>query len=439
MRGLRFVHAALLAAVLIGLGAYVWRGTYTRYITDDFCTATALRKRGFIGAMKFHRATWSGRYSYYAAKAIPESISPVTAGYVPGVTIVLWCASAIWTARRIARSGSRLFGILTGVAIVFASIDASPDVLTVGGPLVWETGVVTYMLPLVLYTLWAGLFFGGGSILARGIASAVLMFLAGGLSETSLAGQGAIAAGVLAITLLQRRHDLMRIAAAGFGTTLLALALVASAPGNAVRMQRLPPRPPLLSAVTDSFAMSYHYVGSVAFSDGAALLLILFCGVVFGITSTRFDTRLALLIAASACMAYIATFLPSAWMLGGGPPPRALHVTNFFFIAILFPLAAAAGAAKARAARIAIPLFALLSLAAVVHSTTVIVRTLEEGRIGAAEMERIAAIMRAHPRQNVVIHSPWTISNRVLVSEPEFWTNRCISDFYNVRTLRITR
>jgi hypothetical protein len=54
-------------------------------------------------------------------------------------------------------------------------------------------------------------------------------------------------------------------------------------------------------------------------------------------------------------------------------------------------------------------------------------------------MERIAAIMRAHPRQNVTIHSPWVIANRILVTEPEFWTNRCISDFYGVRTLRITR
>jgi hypothetical protein len=433
------VCAALLVAVVIALGAYVWRSGYTRYITDDFCTASALNQRGFLGAMKFHRQTWSGRYSYYAAKAIPESIGPGTARFVPGLVLVLWCASAVWTFRRIAASPPPLLAILSGMAVVFASIDGTPEVLSVGGPLVWETGVITYMLPLVLYTLWAGLFFGSGSILGRSVASAVLMLAAGGLSETSLAAQGAMAAGVFVLTLLLRRSDLTRIAAAGLVSTLMALLLVASAPGNAVRMLRLPAQPPLPSAIADSFAMAYNYVGSIAFSDGASLLLILFCGIAVGLTSARFDLRAALLAAGVACGAYVATFVPSAWMLGMGPPPRALHVTNFFMIAMLFPLAVALGAAKPRAMRIAAPILAALSLVAAVHSTLVTARTMHQGQAGAAEMERIDAIMRAHPRENVVIHSPWAISNRILVAEPEFWTNRCMCAFYGVRTLRITR
>jgi hypothetical protein len=265
------------------------------------------------------------------------------------------------------------------------------------------------------------------------------MFAAGGLSETSLAGQGAFTACVFAATLLLRRSDLTRIAAAGFVTTIVALLLVASAPGNAIRMQRLPPQPPLISAITDSMAMSYNYVGSVAFAEGASLLLIVFCGAVFGLLHERFDTRAALLAATAAFAAYVATFVPSAWMLGSGPPPRALHVTNFFVIAMLFPFGAALGAVKPRAMRLAMPVLALLSLVAAVYSTIGTVRTVDDGRIGAAEMERIATIMRAHPRQNVTIHSPWVIANRILVTEPEFWTNRCISDFYGVRTLRITR
>ncbi len=429
----------LLAAVVVALGAYIWRSSYTRYITDDFCTASALRRHGFVGAMKFHRETWSGRYSYYAAKAIPEAIGPATAAFVPGLMIVLWAASAAWTARRVAVSQSRLSGILAGLTIVFAAIDGTPDVLTVGGPLAWETGVITYMLPLVLYTVWAGLFFGSGSVIVRCVVAAALMFVAGGLSETSLAGQGVIAAGALVAALLLRRKDLLRVAASGFAATLLSLLLVASAPGNAVRMQRLPPQPPLAAAVADTLSMSYHYIGSIAFSDGASLLLILFCGMILGVTTPRFDLRSALLAAAIAAGAYIATFLPAAWMLGGGPPPRALLVTSFFWVAMVFPLAAALGAAKPRAVRFAIPGFAVLALVAAMHSTRVTVRTVEQGRIGAAEMERIATILRAHPRQNVVIHSPWVIANRILVAEPEFWTNRCISDFYGVRTLRITR
>lgn len=429
----------LLVAVVVALGAYVWRGWYTRYITDDFCTASALNARGFVGAMRFHRQTWSGRYSYYAAKAIPESIGPATARYVPGVVIVLWCAAAVWTFRRMTGKPIHLLAVLGGLAVVYAAIDGTPEVLSPGGPLVWETGVITYMLPLALYTLWAGLFFGTGSNFKRAVASAVLMFAAGGLSETSLAGQGVMAAGVFVLTLWLRRSDLTRIAAAGFVASLVSLLLVASAPGNAVRMLRLNAQPPLSEAIVNTFGMAYDYIGSVAFSDGESLLLILFCGLAIGQIIPRFDFRAAWLAAAVACAAYVATFLPSAWMLGMGPPPRALHITAFFMIAILFPLAASLGAAKAGASRVALPILGALALVAAIHSTVVTSRTLREGRAGAAEMDRIAAIMRAHPRENVVIHSPWAIANRILVSEPEFWTNRCMCAFYGVRTLRITR
>ena len=433
--------------MIVALGVYAWRGWYTRYITDDFCTASALQKRGFVGAMKFHRQTWSGRYSYYVAKAIPESIGPGTARFVPGVMIALWCAAGVWTFRRIAAAPTTAFSraprgmlaILSGLAVAFATIDGTPDVLAVGGPLVWETGVITYMLPLVLYTWWAGLFFGSGSILVRSIAGATLLLAAGGLSETSLAGQGALTAGVLLTTILLRRSDLTRIAATGFATTLMALLIVASAPGNAIRMLRLPPQPPLMSAATGALQMSYDYVGSIAFADGTSLLLILFCGMAIGSMTPRFDVRAALLVSVAAAGAYVATFLPSTWMLGMGPPPRALHVTNFFLVAVVFALAGALGAAKPRAMRFALPVLAALSIVAAIHSTVVTARTVDRGKTGAAEMDRIASIMRAHPGERIVIHSPWTIANRILVSEPEFWTNRCICDFYGVRTLRITR
>jgi len=435
---LRAVCAALLLAVVVALSVYAWRGWYTRYITDDFCTASALQKYGFAGAMKFHRQTWSGRYSYYVAKAIPEAIGRGTARFVPGVMIVLWCAAGVWTFRRITPSQPRVLAALSGVAVVFATIDGTPDVLTVGGPLVWETGVITYMLPLVLYTLWAGLFFGTGSILWRSVAAAVLLFAAGGLSETSLAGQGAVTTAVFLATILLRRSDLTRIAATGLVTTLLSLLLVVTAPGNAVRMLRLPPQPPLLSAVESALRLSYDYIGSIAFTDGTSLLLILFCGMALGSLNPRLDVRAPLLVSVAAVGAYIATFLPSTWMLGMGPPPRALHVTNFFLVATVLTLAIALGAVKPQAMRLALPILAALAFIAAIHSTVVTTRTIQDGVVGAAEMDRIDAIMRAHPGERMVIHSPWTIANRILVSEPEFWTNRCICDFYGVRALRIT-
>src|SRR5690242_3656045 len=73
-RVLRWICAAVALALLAGLVAYAWRGSYARYITDDYCTSVKLRDLGFVDAMLWHRNHWSGRYAYFAVKAIPEAI-----------------------------------------------------------------------------------------------------------------------------------------------------------------------------------------------------------------------------------------------------------------------------------------------------------------------------------------------------------------------------
>lgn len=438
-RVLRTGYALLGAAIVVALAAYAWRGWYARYVTDDYCTAAALRKYGFVEVLKYHRVTWSGRYSYYAVKTIPESIGQGTARVTPGLLIVLFCAAAIWAVHRIFAPRSRLLAFVAGCAIAFATIDGTPDVLTIGGPLVWETGAITYMLPLILVTLWLGLFFAGGSLVARCVAAALLMFVAGGLSETSLAAQAALTCMLLGAALVLRKRDATWIAGVSVAVTLLSLYLVASAPGNTIRQLRLPPRPPLLDAITHAFRLGYDFIGSVAFSDGASLLIIALCGAIFGAFSGRVHIRAALLCAFAMLAAYIASFVPSTWMLSMGPPPRALHVTNFYFVLMLLALFAAIGAAKPHVVRKAAPVLLLVLVVVPVLSTIGTLRTLDEGRRGAAEVERIGAILRANKGKRVTIHSPWAITNRILVEEPEFWTNRCISEFYEVRAVRVTR
>ena len=426
----------LAVAVFAALAVYAWRGKFARYVTDDFCTSSALRRYGFVGAMKFHRLSWSGRYSYYAVKAIPESIGRPTAPVMPAVMVALFCAAGIWTVRRM--TGSPLLSILAGGTIAYAAIDGTPEVLTIGGPLVWETGTVTYMLPLILYTVWAGLFFGRGSVRARWIASGVVMFVAGGLSETSLAAQCGMTAVLVLIASLRRHRDFTKIAAAAFVASILSLALVATAPGNEIRMRRLPPRQPLASAAVKSVGLAYDYIGSVAFSEGKSLLLVLVCGAVAGML-VRVHVTGALLASLAAIGGYGASFLPSVWMLSMGPPPRALHVTNFFFMAAVFALCAAAGSARPRLVGTLAPLLLVVLIAVPVLSVRMVLADVPRARAGAAELDRIDRIMRANRGRRVTIHSPWALAERALVEEPEFWTNRCISEFYGVHSLRITR
>lgn len=438
-RALRLGLAVLTVAVLLSLGTYAWRGWFARYVTDDFCTSSILRDKGFLGMMSYHRASWSGRFSYYPIKAIPESIGPVTAQVMPAIMLLLFSAAAIWTFRRVLDRRFGLLATLTGLVLVYAAVDATPEVLAIGGPLVWETGTVTYMLPLILYTIWAGLFFGPSPSRVRWIASALVMFIAGGLSETSLAAQCAATAALCILALALRWKDASRIAVAGFVASLIALALVASAPGNEVRMRRLPPRAPFVTAAASSARMSYDYIGSVAFSEGKSLLLVLLCGTLIGATLPRFSGRAAVVASLTAAAGYAVTFLPSAWMLSMGPPPRALHVTNFFFMGALLPLFALLGARRSRALLRVAPALLLIAVLIPLASSRFVAGTVPKARADAAELERIRAIMLAHPGERVTIHSPWAIAERVLVAEPEFWTNRCMSEFYGVHSIRVTR
>jgi hypothetical protein len=183
--------------------------------------------------------------------------------------------------------------------------------------------------------------------------------------------------------------------------------------------------------------MAYHYVGSVAFTDGKSLLLVLLCGAIAGLVA-RTSIAAALAISAAALCGYAVSFLPVVWTKSIAPPPRVLHVTNFFLIAALLPLMAAAAAWRPRAVRTLAPALLVVAIVIPLLSARYVLSTLPKARAGAAELDRIGRILQAGRGQDVVIHSPWAIAERALVPEPEFWTNRCISELYGARSLRVT-
>ncbi len=433
-RLLRSLCAALALALFAALAVYAWRGTYTRYLTDDYCSAVRLHNLGFASAMHWHWTEWSGRYSYYAIKALPESIGPVTARVIPALLIALFCACAVWSMGRVTRE----FALLCGIAIVFASIDATPDVLSPFGPLLWETGAMTYMLPLIFYALWLGLFFAPRSLAARCVFSAVVMLIAGGLSETSLAAQLGLTAGLLFLAIVKRMPDAMKIAATAFLATVAAALIAWSAPGNAKRMSELHPRP-LLEAIGDAFRLANVYVGSSAFVDGAALVVVLACGLLLGTTRARTELSTILLLALAAFGAFVASMLPSTWMLAGSPPPRALHVSTFFFAVMLFALGAALSVVLPRLARMGTPVLLVLSIAIAVLSSVRVAQSIDDGRRFASEADRVATVLRANAGKDLTIRAPYALAERMIFEDPNEWTNRCIADYFGVRSLTVTR
>ena len=416
---MRLTSAVLTAALLLSLGAYAWRGWYTRYITDDYCSAAAVKDHGFLGSIQEHRDAWSGRFSYYFVKGALEAIGPVTARFVPGAMLVLTLLAAAWAARPLVPHPWLIAGALT-----FAAVDSAPDRFGIYGPFVWETGAVTYMLPIVLLVLWAGVLVRGGSIWL----SFALMFVAGGMSETSLVAQGVLAAGSLAVALCRRDRRRAFIAAAAIVATVLALAIVVTAPGNAARARTQPPRPDALEAAGVALKASYDYLGSHVFVEGLALLLVIALGL-----ATPLQNRTALLQATLvALLCYVVSFFPAAWAISFVPPPRALYIPNVFLIAAAFCAAAAL--------RVRTPAWPLV-LAAVIPlwATVTTVRTIPEARASAAHADAVDRLLATQEGRDVVLRSRWALTSGYAGLDNGHPANRCICDYYRLRSLRVIR
>src|SRR4051794_1311398 len=197
------IRRSLVAAAALVLATYAWLGVYARYVADDFCTAAALHRYGFWGSQAYWRAAWSGRYTFYLAIAAVQSFGAKVVPLLPLLAIVAFVLST--------RS-------VLGIVFVYAVIDGAPAVWQ---SLSWETGMLSYLAPLIVATLWLRRDHERPSWL-----DVVLPLIAGGFSETFTIC--AVVALGLSFAFTRKRAHLLALA-----STLVALVIMASAPGNA--------------------------------------------------------------------------------------------------------------------------------------------------------------------------------------------------------------
>jgi hypothetical protein len=417
--------AVLTIGLVLALSAFAWRGAYARYFSDDFCSASVLHKLGFAETMRTQRAEWSGRFAFFAVKAPLEWIGPITARFTPGAIVVLMTLAAAFLMRSLPKAAP----LPCSLILAFAAIDSAPDKFDRYGPFAWETGALTYMLPTVLVLVWLGL-------VARGRGAwwgAFVLLVAGGLSETSLVAQCAMTVGVTIAAILHRDRQRTRVAVAGLAATLLALAIVVSAPGNATRAAGLPPRPSLLEAGLRAAEIAYTFVGSHLFVEGASLLLVAAAGLIVG-QGIRRGVALAAMFTALA--AYVAAFVPAVWTLSAPPPPRALYVASFFaLLAVFAGFAALSRAGVSRAAYVALVALTIVPL----WSAASTVRSLPDARREARNVDAILRLVEPQRGQDLLIRSRWAMESRWLGPDITDPNTACMSRYYDLRSIRVTK
>ncbi len=239
------------AIILVPIAAAEYMGSLSRYLADDFCTLGSLRDLGFWGSQVYWYTTWSGRFAFTFTVNIFEALGAWMVPLLPAAHLLGLLVGARWAfARWLARSedrGSRWAVWFIGGLVVYETISSAPNLYQ---SLYWQTGVLTYVAPLVMASFYAGWILGwreGGEVGAGSLLiSALAMAVAVGYSET--VGSmlvAALAGACLLLWLLAEagtaRTSALRLVGAGLLGGILGMLVVAAAPGNAARQALLTP------------------------------------------------------------------------------------------------------------------------------------------------------------------------------------------------------
>ena len=176
----------------VALLAHAYVGHFTRYMADDYCTAAAVHTDGLftsqkslpglVGAVFLQLRDWTSR-----TPGPPDCSFPARSRTGPHVSCLDWTISQfgsnfIW--RR-----PLLTSFLLAELIIFVTV--SDDRGGIYEALYWQTGMLTYWVPLILMVAYVGFVKHVDESTSRvrlaalyWFLSAALTFIAGGFNET---------------------------------------------------------------------------------------------------------------------------------------------------------------------------------------------------------------------------------------------------------------
>lgn len=445
-------------------------GFFSRYIADDFCTAGTLRRLGFWASQPYWYLNWSGRYSFTFVATGLNALGPGITPWLPIVVLSLWLGAGVYLFRAWVPAAGRGFaaGITLALAagLVFFTIEGVPNPYQ---SLYWQTGLLTYGLPLGLGTFYLGWLWrrsgepapSRAAVVAPGAAMACA-FALGGFSETFAVLQTAVMALGLAATAFlagRRWQGPFLLWGGGLLGSALSLLVVAVAPGNAVRQSALPEQAQWADVLARSLHDMYVFLARVgrdhtvnallAVSVPAALAFVAARPAVASSPAPRPRTWLILVgIPAVTAVLILATIVPYEYAVSSYPDDRVLITGQYVLGVAASGWGLALGGAAARGLRprhglwqrIALGAAGLGLLALLLRASFETYRDIREplpvarayaeawdqrhealSRAGAENVETVAAASLRHMG-----------GLAELGRDPQEWINRCIAWTYGL-------
>jgi uncharacterized protein DUF6056 len=302
------VEWAVAAALSLVLAAYMLLGIFTRHVADDYAAALAVRERGFWAEQIAYYQQWSGRFTSEAAVTATASLNEAFTRALPAILIACWIAVLMLALKQILPRLHRIARLLVALEIIYTTVHLTPSPFL---SIYWMTGSLNYVLPLILATALLAIVVkreatlrGRGSAIAVG--AGIVAFVAGGTSETYVAGQTvalglAVAIAATPISTAFRRR--LPVLAGGLGGSLLAFGVLAAAPGNAIRSARILPsggRPSLLELARLTIHYTRVFFDALVPAHWPALVAVAILAALLGAQSTPRPSIRPAVIAAGA-------------------------------------------------------------------------------------------------------------------------------------------
>jgi hypothetical protein len=444
----RVVPAALGAALALPLLGYASVGSFARYTADDYCWAGVLRTEGFFRAQAAWYIGYSPRYAFTFLVNLIELAGPAIVPALPAVAILVWLATLTWTMVqfkiRLGHLSTTVSAVLLAEVALLGSLQTAPDMQQ---SLYWQTGMLTYVLPLVLATFllgWIRRAYERQTVEAWALSiSGLVTFVAGGLAETYLIPQNVALTLALCVFLVYaprgpgRRAVSAHLAAALAGGVLALLAILV-APSTASRVGGSPADLWLASsaAIATAAAQAQRLVRYFPL----VVLLCLGLPAVLATGPSRIERRWFLLVSGVVAITVPFCYFPSFYAQNGNPPARSLIVPGALLIGyLLFAGYAFQGLLKRirETARLAVAV-ALAVVQVAVVATTLPAQVLAAQQAAARwdSMDQHVRASRDAGQTDVTVRPlPPYLGEAFVTSDPKNWFNVCVARYYGVQSI----
>ncbi len=344
-----WIFWALSALPLIAL---MILGTSTRYLADDYSTASILVNQGFWKAQSFWYHAWSGRYSFTFLVSLIEMVGVRIVPWLPMMDLFTWATSLFWTVKCLfavleIKMGKIWIAIVVNI-LIFGTIRSFSEYAQV---IFWQTGILTYQVSIIFITSMIGIFLTRFYLLPcykLRTWEIVLWFLAffigGGFSETWVV----IQISLLGLSLFffsfteksSNRNDILYVLFIGFMASCVSLLVIVKAPGNMNRDNMLAElsfdllRYSVIRALMDVpvFLMEWFLGHTILVT--MLILTGLSAGLIIesSLVGTIDQIRLGIYLLISAYVLMLAGFVPQFAVMGIRPAERVIFMPMFLFL-----------------------------------------------------------------------------------------------------------